>query len=318
MLAPLPPLLQPVLGQLIPQFTQQRLSAFGNESMYRLRPEYLYAGPLASLFTDSFYDTTPLRETLQQVVDLDRLNRYCQVAVTAVNVATGQLANFGNKKGLDEAIKAGKEGQFTNHESLAIDHILASGSLPPNFPATWMDGSSYWDGGLFSNTPLSVAINCLERCCGDDSVEREVIVVELFPREGSVPNSIPEVINRIFNLSFSSKLTLDKKLFQQTNDYIELAGHIEELVEKLENLDATHRQDPQLRDIVSLVDDIIKNHRGYKNLIDHIKIDYFTLIPFTAGSANAADFSKATIEARIKAGKQEAERQRIAEPKRVP
>ena len=200
MLAPLPPLLQPVLGQLIPQFTQQRLSAFGNESMYRMRPEYLYVGPLASLFTDSFYDTTPLRETLQEVVDLDRLNRYCQVAVTAVNVATGQLANFGNKKGLDEAIQAGKEGQFTNHESLAIDHILASGSLPPNFPATWVDGSSYWDGGLFSNTPLSVAINCLERCCGDDSVEREVIVVELFPREGSVPNSIPEVINRIFNL----------------------------------------------------------------------------------------------------------------------
>ncbi|MBV8077400.1 MAG: patatin-like phospholipase family protein [Planctomycetaceae bacterium] len=317
MLAPLPPLLQPVLGQLIPQFTQQRLSAFGNESMYRLRPEYLYAGPMASLFTDSFYDTTPLRETLQQVVDLDRLNRYCQVAVTAVNVATGQLANFGNKKGLDVAIKAGKEGQFTNHESLAIDHILASGSLPPSFPATWVDGSSYWDGGLFSNTPLSVAINCLERCCGDDSVEREVIVVELFPREGSVPNSIPEVINRIFNLTFSSKLTLDKKLFQQTNDYIELAGHIEELVEMLENLDATHRQDPQLRDIVSLVDGIIKNHRGYRNLIDHNKIDYFTLIPFTAGSANAADFSKATIEARIKAGHQEAERQGIAEPKLV-
>src|SRR5512144_2855533 len=156
-------------------------------------------------------------------------------------------------KGLDEAIKAGKQGQFTNHESLAIDHILASGSLPPNFPATWVDGASYWDGGLYSNTPLSVAINCLERCCGDDPVEREVIVVELFPREGSVPNSIPDVINRIFNLTCSSKLTLDKKLFQQTNDYIELAGHIEQLVEKLENLDATHRQDPQLRDITSLV-----------------------------------------------------------------
>ena len=70
------------------------LWAFGNESMYRLRPEYLYAGPLASLFTDSFSDTTPLRETLQKVVDLDRLNRYCQVAVTAVNVATGQTREF--------------------------------------------------------------------------------------------------------------------------------------------------------------------------------------------------------------------------------
>jgi predicted acylesterase/phospholipase RssA len=285
--------------------------------MYRLRPEYLYAGPLASLFTDSFCDTTPLRETLQEVVDLDRLNRYCQVAVTAVNVATGQLANFGNQQGLDKAIKAGQESQFTNHERLSIDHILASGSLPPNFPATWVDGSSYWDGGLFSNTPLSVAINCLERC-GGDSVEREVIVVELFPRVGSVPNSIPDVINRIFNLSFSSKLTLDRKLFQQTNDYMELAGHIAELIEKLDSLDAMHKQDPQLKDILHLANDIIKNNRGYKGLTDHKEIDYFTLIPFTAASANAADFSKATIEARIKAGSQEAGRQGIAEPKRVP
>jgi NTE family protein len=320
MLAPLPPLLQPVLGQVIPQFIQQRLSAFGNESIYRVRPEYFYAGMFASMFTDSICDTTPLRDTLQDVVDLDQLNRYCQVAVSAVNVATGQLANFGNKKGLDEEIKAGKKSQFANHEHLSIDHILASGSLPPNFPATWVDGSSYWDGGLFSNTPLSVAINCLERCCADDSLEREVIIVELFPRVGSLPNSIPEVINRIFNLSFSSKLTLDEKLFQQTNDYIELAGHITDLIEKIENLDATHKQDPQLKDIVSLVEDIIKKHRGYIDLIAHEKIDYFTLIPFTAGSelANASDFSKATIEARIMAGNQEAERQGIAEPKRVP
>ncbi len=319
MLAPLPPLLQPVLGQVIPQFIQQRLSAFGNESIYRLRPEYLYAGALASLFTDSFSDTTPLRETLQEVVDLDKLNRYCQVAVTAVNVATGQLAKFGNTKG-HELIKEGQESPFANRDRLSIDHILASGSLPPNFPATWVDGSSYWDGGLFSNTPLSVAINCLERCCGDDPVEREVIVVELFSRAGSVPSSIPDVINRVFNLSFSSKLNLDKKLFQQTNDYIELANNVEKLIKIFDNLDETLKQDPRLKDIAPIVDDIIKNHKGYKDLIDHKKIDYFTLIPFTAGPglANASDFSKATIEARIKAGDQEAVRQQIAEPKRVP
>ena len=188
-----------------------------------------------------------------------------------------------------------------------------------------MDGSSYWDGGLFSNTPLSVAINCLERCCGDDSVKREVIVVELFPRAGSVPNSIPEVINRIFNLSFSSKLNLDQKLFQKTNDYIELANHIGKLIEMFEKIDSNLKQDPRLKDIVRIVDDIIKNQQGYKDLIGHKKIDYFTLIPFTAGPglANASDFSKATIEARIKAGNEEAKRQlridqKIAEPKRVP
>lgn len=313
MLTSLPPLLQPVLGQIIPQFIQQHLSAFGNESIYRLRPEYLYSGPLASMFTNSFCDTTPLRETLQEVVCLKQLNSYCQVAVTAVNVATGQLAKFGNTKSLDVEIQAqkdSKESHFTNQGRLTIDHILASGSLPPNFPATWVDGSTYWDGGLFSNTPLSVAINCLERCCGDDSVEREVIVVELFPRTGSVPNSIPEVINRIFNLSFSSKLNLDQKLFQQTNNYIELANHVGDLMELIENIDSNLKQDPRLKDIVCIVDDIIRNHQGYKNLIGHKKIDYFTLIPFTAGPelANASDFSKATIEARIKAGNEEADR----------
>ena len=77
-----------------------------------------------------------------------------------------------------------------------------------------------------------------------------------------------------------------------------------------ENLDSMLKQDPRLKDIVRIVDDIIKNHQGYKDLIGHKKIDYFTLIPFTAGPglANASDFSKATIEARIKAGNQEAER----------
>ena len=318
MLGPLLPLLQPVLGQVIPPFVQQRLSALGNEGMYRLRQEYLYAGPLASMFTDSLCDTTPLRETLQELVDLDQLNHHCQVAVTAVNVATGQLANFGNTKG-HELIKEGQESPFTNRDRLSIDHILASGSLPPNFPATWVDGASYWDGGLFSNTPLAVAINCLERCCGDDSVEREVIAVELFPRAGSVPTSIPEVINRVFNLSFSSKMDLDKWMFQQTNDSIELNNHIGELIDKFENIDSTLKEDPRLKDIVPIVDDIIKNHKGYKNLIGHKKIDYFTLIPFSVGRglANASDFSKATIEARIEAGKREAEEQQIAEPKRV-
>jgi NTE family protein len=319
MLAPLPFLL-PVLGQVIPPIIQQHLSALGNAGMYRLRPEYLYAGPLASMFTDSLCDTTPLRETLQEVVNLDQLNQSCQVAVTAVNVTTGQLTHFGNTKGLEE-IKEGQASPFANHDRLAIDHILASGSLPPNFPATWVDGASYWDGGLYSNTPLSVAINCLERSAGDDpNVGREVIVVELFPRAGSVPNSISDVINRVFNISFSSKLNLDKKLFQQINTYIELANHIEELIEKFESLDSTLKQDPRLKDIASIVDNVIKNQRGYKDLIGHKKIDHFTLIPFTAGPAlaNASDFSKATIDARIKAGKQEAERQRIEEPKRVP
>ena len=33
---------------------------------------------------------------------------------------------------------------------------MASGSLPPGFPATEIQGEHYWDGGLVSNTPAAM------------------------------------------------------------------------------------------------------------------------------------------------------------------
>ena len=33
---------------------------------------------------------------------------------------------------------------------------MASGALPPGFPAVEIEGEYYWDGGLVSNTPLAL------------------------------------------------------------------------------------------------------------------------------------------------------------------
>jgi NTE family protein len=309
----IPSLIQQYLaaaGSLLAPVVQQHLSLFGNAGMYRPRPEYAIAGPAATLFTDSFYETTPLRQTLQDLVNLDQLNSESCVVVTAVNVATGEAANFGNTRGIKENRLEGGASPFTNSGSLTIDHIVASGSLPLSFPPTRVDGGCFWDGGLYLNTPLSVAINCLERCDdGSPDVEREMIVVELFPMAGAVPTNLREVVARLFNIIFSSKLLLDEKLFAQVNDYIDLTRDLDDLLRRVE-------QDPALKSRV----DHIRRHEGYQRLKRHRRIDAFTKVPFTAhaGLANASDFSRASIEDRLKAGREEATKQGIGRPRYLP
>ncbi|HET6515432.1 MAG TPA: patatin-like phospholipase family protein [Thermodesulfovibrionales bacterium] len=312
LLTPLPAFLEATYESLIPQKVQQYLSALGNESMYRLRPEYYCSPVFAPFFTSSIYDTSPLRATLETVVDLNRLNRDCQVVVTAVNVETGKAAIFGNRLSMNGGVT------FDNEDGLSIDHVIASGSLPPAFPMTEIKQNFYWDGGLHSNTPLSEAINCLERCkAGSLDVRRELIIVELVPMEGEKPGNIEEVMSRFFNIIFASKLNLDAKLFSQYSDFVDLAGHLDVLLRAIEADDDLRKKvDKALSSSGSSITvNAIRNHAGYKELMDHRRIDAFTYVPFTAGHAlrNASDFSKGSIEARIEAGQQEARKQKIGE-----
>jgi len=87
----------------------------------------------------SFYDTAELGQTLQELVDFDYLNanRGMRLTVNAVNVSSGELAHFDSRT-----------------MQLCTDHVRASCSLPPAFPPVRIDGALYWDGGLYSNTPL--------------------------------------------------------------------------------------------------------------------------------------------------------------------
>jgi hypothetical protein len=95
---------------------QQNLAAFGNQGMYSVRPEYLLAPVLGPFFTSSFYDTSPLRATLENVVDPALLNSGKQVVVTAVDVATGKLVRFGNTVSTASAppVGAGTNGAGTD------------------------------------------------------------------------------------------------------------------------------------------------------------------------------------------------------------
>ncbi len=279
----LPPPFNSVSEYLLLPEAQKCLALLGNCGMYQLRPEYLYAPLLAT----SVYDLAPLRETLAKVVDVDKLNRSheTRVVVSAVNVATAELAPFDNQEGF-----------------LSLDHIIASGSLPPYFPMTEIAGQYYWDGGLVSSMPLGPAINCLEQCeANDPEGRRELIVVELFPRQAKVPSNMTEVLSRAVQLRFTSKLTLDQRLFAKFNSFIDLIQKIDTVIP------------PSLREV--------RDHPAYKELSRRKrKIDAFTSITcnLPLERCNPLDFSKATIAQRIEAGYQDALDQEIGKYHPVP
>ena len=159
-----PSVFQSAYQRTVPQVCQQSLAVMGNPGMCQLRPESFFA-PMPST---SIYDTTPLRRTLAEMVDLDRLNiGGIWVAVGATNVGTSDIKHFDNDK-----------------KRLSFGDVVASGSLPPGFLTTEVDGDCYWDGGLFFNTASSPALTHLEKV---DKDQRELIVIELFTRESPIP-----------------------------------------------------------------------------------------------------------------------------------
>jgi NTE family protein len=143
----------------------------------------------------SFYDTSELAVTLRKLVDLDYLNSDSgiRLTVSATKVTTGELINFDTK-----------------HQELGIAHIMASGALPPGFPPIRIDGELYWDGGLYSNTPLNIVLN------EDPSGDALCFMVDLWSATGPEPTTIYQVQTRQKDVAYASR---SKQLI---NDYLQL------------------------------------------------------------------------------------------------
>src|SRR5262252_2863950 len=132
----------------------------------------------------SFYSTSALRATLERLVDFDRINagKEIRLSVGAVNVETGDFTYFDSR---EMAIRA--------------EHVMASGALPPGFPPIEIDGELYWDGGLFSNTPLQYMVDFSPRR------SRLIFQVDVFQARGHVPTNLDEVNEREKDLRYSSR-----------------------------------------------------------------------------------------------------------------
>ena len=182
-------------------------SALGNPNFFVPRLDYY-----AFLAWTNIYDTGPLRQTLTQLVDLKALadpEASPSLLISATDVEAGQIEYF-----------------YSGDNGLSLDHIVASGSLPPSFPMTVIGGKYYWDGGLFDNTPLGAVIERFDKAPG---MERTIYVVNLFPNKAPLPGNMREVTVRTQNLQFANRTMQDVKMMRRIDEVTELMGALEGL-----------------------------------------------------------------------------------------
>lgn len=160
---------------------------FGQQGFFNVRsqPPFLFAD--GSPRATSFYDTAPLKATLERHVDFDRINARGGPRLTfgATEVETGNVRYFDSVR-----------------ERIRPEHIMASGALPPAFPAVEIEGKHYWDGGLVSNTPL-------ERVW-EDTPRRDSLVlqVDVWSARGVLPRTVMDVLERQKDILYSSRTRL--------------------------------------------------------------------------------------------------------------
>jgi len=168
------------------------IAAFGVPGFFtpRFPPAALW--PAAAPQSVSYYDTAPLKKTLERLVDFDRINDLkTRLSVGAVGVTSGNFTYFDNV----EFRKQGKR--------IGPEHIMASGALPPGFPPIEIDGEHYWDGGIASNTPLDYVL--------DAETGRDLLIfqVDLFSARGDLPSTLLEAAEREKDIRYSSRTRMN-------------------------------------------------------------------------------------------------------------
>jgi NTE family protein len=131
-----------------------------------------------------FYSTAPLEQTLGELVDFSLIAR-CKPRLTigAAHVRTSEMHYFDSRT-----------------SEITVRHIMASGALPPAFPAVRIDGELYWDGGILSNTPTEAIFEDNPR---KDSL---IFAVHMWNPSGTEPETIWEVLHRHKDIQYSSRV----------------------------------------------------------------------------------------------------------------
>jgi NTE family protein len=178
----------------------------------------------------SYYDTSPLRDTLCELVDFERLNDGAmRFSVGAVNVRSGNFVYFDSK-----------------NSTIAAEHVMASGALPPAFPAVQIGTDYFWDGGIVSNTPLQHLLD------QEDNKNTLVFQVDLFSSRGALPRSIADVASRQKDIQYSSRTRMT------TDVYKRLLGwkkQTYELLKRMPDADLSN-EDRKLRDDLARLPEI--------------------------------------------------------------
>ncbi|MBR0774862.1 patatin-like phospholipase family protein [Bradyrhizobium diazoefficiens] len=170
-----------------------------------------------------FYSTAPLEKTLRELVDFSLVNRCTpRLTVGAAHVRTSQMRYFDSRDG-----------------ALTVKHVMASGALPPAFPAVRIDGELYWDGGILSNTPTEAVF--------DDNPRKNSLIfaVHLWNPVGAEPTTMAEVLNRHKDVQYSSRIASQIVRQQQ-------AHRLRHIINQLAaHLPESERSEPAVRELTS-------------------------------------------------------------------
>ena len=215
----------------------------------------------------SYYDTSPLRETLLRLVDFDCVNqRYIRLSLGAVHIKTGQSRYF--------------DSMF---QHIGPEHVMASGALPPGFPPMPVDGELYWDGGIVSNTPLEVVLDDVPR------VNTLCFMVDLFNPIGPEPASLAEVYVRHKDIAYANRSERGIRDYQEKHNLRRAVGAL------YKALPENKRNDPKLKELAAL---------GCRTTMEIVHLSYAGK-PWET-STRDADFSAAAVRERWDQGYQDA------------
>jgi NTE family protein len=208
--------------------------------------------PVGSPQCQSYYDTAPLRATLERLVDFDRINDLkTRLSVGAVGVTSGNFKYFDNF----EFRKLGK--------NIGPEHIMASGALPPGFPSIVIDGEHYWDGGIASNTPLDYVL--------DEETNNDLLIfqIDLFSARGPLPTTLLEAAEREKDIRYSSRTRMNTDKNKQV-----------------------HNARMAVRDLIGKLPDYLKNDPSVELLRKAAKENTVTVVHLIYRSKNYESSSK--------------------------
>jgi NTE family protein len=228
------------------------IATFGVPGFFTPRIPPAPVWPPGSPQAQSYYDTSPLKKTLERLVDFDRINDLkCRLSVGAVSVTSGNFRYFDNV----EFKRLGKR--------IGPEHIMASGALPPGFPSIVIEGEHYWDGGIASNTPLDYVL--------DEETRRDLLIfqVDLFSARGPLPETLLEAAEREKDIRFSSRTRMNTDKNRQI-----------------------HEARKALRDLMGKLPEDLKNDPSVKFLCQAAKENTVTVVHLIYKSKNYESSSK--------------------------
>lgn len=212
----------------------------------------------------SYYDTSPLRSTLERFIDFDRINsKETRLSVGAVEICSGNMVYFDSAK-----------------EKIGPEHIMASGALPPGFPAIQIGEKYYWDGGISSNTPATYILSANE--CPKNLL---CFAIHLFDSYGLDPTTMDDVNKRKKDIEFSSRHNTLLDFYRMIHT---LKNSIHVLSKKIPK---NEKLDPEVMQCME---------RGHESNISLVHFLY--QYDDTEFSSKDYEFSQKSIEERIKRG----------------